>query len=383
MQSAPFRDSEVSEQFEFVPLNETNRALWDEFCATSDEAWFWHTFDWHNYTLHYRPESKPVLLSFLCLSQGKPLAICPLMQESGDAGKGVAAQFSFGGDSLPAPALANELGEKQRLQVLRCVFQIVDRLAKEHSVQRVSWRTSPPASAPRNSGYPPLNPFLRHGYHDVSLPTQLLDLAEDETSLLRAMRKGHRADVGRAAKLMGAQVFDHSNITEERFEAYRLLHAKAAGRVTRPLSTFRMMFEWIQRGLAILSCATLDEKPVGFALINVYKSGAYYSSGCEDPEFNHLPIGHLLQWQTIQWLKANGIRRYEIGLQFFAPQPHAPVSDKEMKISFFKRGFGGQTVPGFRGEKFYDASTARRVLEERARQFAQTLLPASEHTEPT
>ncbi len=373
VQSARSQNSEVSEQFEFVPLGETNRGLWNEFCSASDEAWFWHTFEWHNYTLNYRPETNPRLLSFLCLSQTKPLAICPLIQETVDDGTGILDQFSFGGDPVPAPALANGLGEKQRSQALRFVFQQVDRLAKEHSVRRVSFRTSPPASALWSSSCLLANPFLRHRFHDVSLPTQVLDLAQDEPSLLRAMRKGHRADVTRAEKLMSAQVFDQSNITEAFFEAYRLLHHKAAGRVTRPLSTFRMMFEWIQRGLAVLSCAMLNEKPVGFALISVYKDGAYYSSGCEDPEFNHLPIGHLLQWKAIQWLKANGVRRYELGLQFFAPQPHAPVSEKEMQISFFKRGFGGQTVSCFRGEKFYDAISARRVLEERARQFAQTV----------
>ena len=121
---------------------------------------------------------------------------------------------------------------------------------------------------------------------------------------------------------------------------------------------------------------------MGFALISVYKSGAYYSSGCEDPEFNNLPIGHLLQWKAMQWLKAHGVRRYEIGLQYFAPQPHAPVSEKEVKISFFKRGFGGVTVPSFRGEKFYHAAYARRVLEERARQFSQAVSPGSGPIEP-
>jgi lipid II:glycine glycyltransferase (peptidoglycan interpeptide bridge formation enzyme) len=178
--------------------------------------------------------------------------------------------------------------------------------------------------------------------------------------------------------MMRAIVYDHTNITEERFEAYRLLHRKAAGRVTRPLSTFRMMHDWIQRGLAILSCALLDDKPVGFALINHYKDGAYYSSGCEDPEFNDLPIGHLLQWRAIQWLKLHRVRHYEVGVQFFGSQPHAPVSEKESKISFFKRGFGGQTVTSWRGEKFYDATYARRVLDERARQFAEGLTPPSD-----
>ncbi|MGB9073503.1 MAG: GNAT family N-acetyltransferase [Terriglobales bacterium] len=374
MPSAP-QDLTLPEKFSLVSLDDAHREAWDQFCAASDEAWFWHTSAWHNYTLQYRPDSKPRLLSFLCLSDRKPLAACPLILETiGDPAAPI-AQFSFGGDAVPAPALANGLGERERSQVLRSIFQQVDRLAREHGVKRVSFRGSPPAPASWNTSFPPSNPFLRYGFHDVSLPTQVLDLTQDELLLLRSMRKGHRADIVRAEKMMRALVYDHANITEERFEAYRLLHRKAAGHVTRPLSTFRMMYDWIQRGLAILSCATLDDKPVGFAIINHYKDGAYYSSGCEDPEFNDLPIGHLLQWRAIQWLKLHRIRHYEVGVQFFGPQPHAPVSEKESKISFFKRGFGGRTVTSWRGEKFYDAAYARRVLEERARQFAEGMTP--------
>ena len=117
---------------------------------------------------------------------------------------------------------------------------------------------------------------------------------------------------------------------------------------------------------------------MGFALISVYKDGAYYSSSCEDPEHNHLPIGHILQWKTMQWLKQHGIRRYEIGMQLYASQPHAVVSEKELKIAFFKRGFGGEAVPLWRGEKFYDRQFFLDTLAARAQAFAATL---DEHLE--
>jgi hypothetical protein len=188
------------------------------------------------------------------------------------------------------------------------------------------------------------------------------------------MRKGHRAAVKQGEKIMTAEVLDASTVTEERFHQYRELHHKAAGRVTRPLSTFLMMYEWIRQGDAVLAAASIQGKPVGFALISVYKDGAYYGSGCEDPEFNHLPIGHLLQWRVMQWLRWHGILRYETGIQHFAPVPHALVSEKEMNISLFKRGFGGTTVPFWRAEKFYDQDYCRKTLVERARSYADTAL---------
>jgi hypothetical protein len=205
------------------------------------------------------------------------------------------------------------------------------------------------------------------------MATQVIDLSIEEPQLLRNMRKGHRADILRADKLMQSAVLNQDTITLEAFERYRLLHHKAAGRVTRSLETFNMMHEWIQQGLAILSFATIKGRDIGFALVSVYKDGAYYTSFCADPEYNDLPIGHILQWKTIQWLKRHKCRQYEIGVQQYGSQPHSPISEKELKIAFFKRGFGGSTVPYWKGEKFYDSQYCFRVLKERAAQYAATI----------
>jgi hypothetical protein len=134
-----------------------------------------------------------------------------------------------------------------------------------------------------------------------------------------------------------------------------------------------MMHRWIQEGFAALACASLDGNEVGFALINVYKDAAYYSSSANDPDFGELPIGHLLQWRVMNWLKDRAIRYYETGLQQYSSLPHALASKKDWNISNFKRGFGGVTVPYFRAEKFYDEEYCRRVLEERAAAYSRTL----------
>jgi lipid II:glycine glycyltransferase (peptidoglycan interpeptide bridge formation enzyme) len=137
------------------------------------------------------------------------------------------------------------------------------------------------------------------------------------------------------------------------------------------------MHEWIRQDLAILCRASLDGRLVGAALISVFKDGAYYSSSCEDPEYNHLPIGHILQWEAMRWLKEHGARRYEIGLQVYGSQEHMTVSEKETRIAFFKRGFGGVTVPFWRGEKFYSRDYCLRVATKRAQQYADTIETAS------
>ena len=366
-------------KLDIVPLSRDRYREWDLFCAESDEAWFWHTSHWLEYTLNYRPELKPASESFLCQQEGRVLAICPLIVETQAAGMN--AEFSYGGDCGPAPAFCNGLSQRARKDLTRAVFQHLDSLAEELRVQRASFRMSPLAPDFWKSAVPQPNPLTKLGFADISQASHVIDLCPDPQSLLRDMRKGHRADITRAEKLLDAQVLDQQSITQDAFERYRMLHHKAAGRVTRPLITFEMMHHWIQQGLAVLAVASLQGKDVGFALISVYKDGAYYSSSCEDPEYKHLPIGHIMQWRVLQWLKEHGFRRYEIGLQIWGNQPHAMVSEKEMKIAFFKRGFGGAAVPFWRAEKFYSREYYLRVASQRMRDYAESVAQPSQHQE--
>ena len=297
-----------------VPLTKDLYPEWDRFCAQSDDAWFWHTTRWLEYTLQYRPDFQPESKSFLVMDGSHILAVCPLVREQRPAKQARIAEFSFGGGAGPLPAFANELSEAGRGKLFRTVLEHVDQLARAEGVQRVAMRFTPVAPSFLKHGLPPANTLLRYDFIDVSLATQILDLTADLPSLLRAMRKGHRYDIKRGEKLLQGRVLGKETITREMFAEYQRMHQKAAGRLTRPMQTFEMMYDWICAGWAILSCASRDGVPIGFALISVYKDGAYYSSGCEDPD-GDLPIGHVLQWTAIQWLKAHGIRYYEIGWQ--------------------------------------------------------------------
>ena len=369
---------EAAEKLTIVPLTPDRYAEWDEFCLQSPDAWFWHTSQWLEYTLHYRPELQPHSHSFFCLHAGSVAAACPLILETYNREGESVREFSYGGDSVPSPALADTLSEQTKKRVRKRAFTYCDELARELNVARASFRMSPLATSFCDATIPKSNPLLKFGFSDVSLTTQVVELVSDEQQLLQGMRKGHRADITRAEKLLQATILDKDGVTSEAFDRYRLLHQKAAGRVTRPLATFQMMYDWIRDGLAILSVASLQGKDVGFALVSVYKGGAYYSSSCEDPEHNNLPIGHILQWRALQWLKRHSVRRYEIGLQFYSSQPHAIVSEKESKISFFKRGFGGAPVPLWRGEKFYDKQYCLTTLKARAEKFSATIGEGSE-----
>lgn len=343
------------------------RERWDRFVTDSDDAWFWLRSDWLLYQRCCRPELASVNRSFLLEERGEALAACGLLEERGDAG----VELGAGGAAAPAPAFAAALAGRRRAEVAEAVFAEVDALAARAGAGRVRFRCSPLApgfEARAASG----NPLLEHGFLDASLRTRLLDLEGDERSLFRGMRENHRRNVRRAERVLEIEVYDRASIGSAVFDAYRALHARAAGRVTRPPETFERMHEWIRRGDALLIGARRDSGFVGFALVIVWKGAAYYASGANDPLLERLGIAHLLHWRAMLELRARGIARYELGWQQ-APSLHDLPSAKEMSISHFKAGFGGRTLPLFGGEKYYSAALFREVATRRVADFAAWL----------
>jgi Acetyltransferase (GNAT) domain len=341
-------------------------ARWDRFCLASEDAWFWHTTDWLRYQRAYRPLLASRDRSFVVEEGAEVVAICPLLEETLGPGQ---VELGAGGSPAPAPAFLPTLDPGRRRDVARTVFAAVDLIAAECNAVRAGFRLSPLSPGFRRRAALG-NPLVEWGYLDVSLRTQVIDLEVPEEDLWAAVRKGHRSDVRRAERTMQVEVFDGGRGGEAAFAAYRALHAKAAGRVTRPARTFELMGEWMRRGDAVLIAAETGDGLVSVALVILYNSAAYYASGANDPDAEGPGIAHLVQWRTIQALRARGIRRYEIGWQQQVPVPHDVASAKERSISSFKHGFGGTTEPLFTGERFYSASFYREVTARRGDAFA-------------
>lgn len=361
--------------FQITPFDETLPPAWDRFCDQSDDACFWHLPTFLDYSLQYRPDLNPVSQSFAVVQDGKIVAICPLILESypGTDGLPPRKEFSCSGSYGIAPAFSTTLSVNARRDVADAVFGEIDRLAASMSVQRASFRTTPLAPSFMMAPTPPWNFLTRYGYADASLATQLIDLRMDEDAILHGMTKGHKYDVRRGERLMTVTVFDGASMTRDVFDCYQRLHHLAAGRVTRPQSTFDKMFNWTQTGLSLLVSAEENGEYVGFSFLCTHGTGAYYASACNLPGRRDLPIAHALQWGAMRWLKANGYKHYELGWQQFGPLPYDFPSEKEIAIALFKRGFGGLTVPFFRGEKYYSADFYKAVTAERTERYASAL----------
>jgi hypothetical protein len=352
-----------------VNLTPSAYKQWDAFCAESNDAWLWHTTPWLLYTEVYKPDAKSESLSFFVMQDETILAICPLFLER----SGSRTEFSFGGGGTPAPALAPDLNQKTREKTRKYIFAHLDALAKEKGVSKIEFRFPVLNESALSGALPEANYLPKFGFLDTSLSTQVIEVGRDIRELQKDIRHGHASDIDRARKFLTGEIITGETVTVELFDAYRKMHALAAGRVTRPARTFEIQYDLLKSGNAFLAGAKQDGEYVGFSYILMYKQGAYYASACNDPRVADLPIAHLLQWNSIEYLHSIGMRWYEIGWQRCMPSLSGIWSEKEISISKFTRGFGGFAVPLVRGEKYYDSAYFREVFEARIQKSAEVI----------
>ena len=126
-------------------------------------------------------------------------------------------------------------------------------------------------------------------------------------------------------------------------------------------------------GEGFMAVAYYKGVAVSFSYFFIYKNNSYYGSAVTLNDAPDLPIAHLLQWKSILYMKERGIKFYEIGWQVFWENFSDFSSPKEVNISKFKRGFGGDTYPLYMSEKYYNKDLFLKVWKERVERVHKNL----------
>lgn len=284
---------------------------WDAAVDLHPDGWFWHTSRWLDYCLAYCPGATDH--SFVVIEDGDPVALVPLVKE-GEA-------FTMGGHPGACPLVFRDSAWPivERLVSMTGTLLKVGRWA-------VRWqpRPIPPPTPPGSQ------------WRNISWPSFVVDLRQDEDALRAGLRKGNRQQV---RQLEGSHLLCERADAEAVMVAHRL-HRESAGRETRPQRTWDLMAEWAMDGylLTALGCqrhVEADGPWRGMAMVVRYKQEAYYASGATLDR--GLSVG--LIWRLMLALKAGGTEAFEVG---WGPRPGD--TDKERAISVFKAGFGGRAL---------------------------------------
>ena len=174
--------------------------------------------------------------------------------------------------------------------------------------------------------------------------SQSIDLSAPEADLRSQIRKSYKSLINWGTKNLKLRLLHHTNITAEAMEQFRQLHVEVAGRETRSPRSWELQLETIRQKEAFVVLGELDGTVVTAALFMHSPKYCYYGVSASKRELFEKPLGHAVLWTAILEAKKIGCGHFELGEQLFPNQGNPPPTPKELNISAFKKGFGGETV---------------------------------------
>lgn len=325
---------------EYIERNTLAAGEWDDFCTASPNAWARHTEAFIELGLTLGKEGADH--SFAVRESGSVRAVVPLVTHYSTNGR----TFSLGGAPLPFPALAPELTTAERKQTLRDIFAHIDVRAKELGAAYGSFMVDPLAES---SWSLTENPLVEHGFNDTSGKTSVLDLQAGEQTLWAGMSKGYRSDIHFAERCGYTVSFALGAAVTDRFEEFKNVYFVAAGKEVGTPARWECVKKLAAAGRLELAFGTLASgETLGVAALLCYKGRAYYQLSGMMPQARERArgLGQYMQWRIVRHLRERGYTQYELGWQEW-------TTPKEKSIADFKRRFGGELVPLWRGERRY------------------------------
>lgn len=327
------------EHLRTVSREDISRQDWDYAAHCSPHAWLWHRSDaidayaaWDN--------ASDRSFAILDMSDAERIvAITPLY--AFNAGRLTCRLESTGG-----PAISDNLSARQKRNVEDAIQMSLRSIAQSLGARSIELSLPPLAPALRAEHAPNLNPLTLIGCQDMSTASWIVDLRNtSEDDLWRRLEHRVRKAVTKA-RTAGISV---SQASPDDIDTYYALHIENCARnriPPKPKKYFEAIFQiFLPLSQArIFAASDASGRKVAFQVFAVYKSAALYWTTCSAGDALLNGTNDLVQWTAMQDFLASGIEFYETGEAF-----PAALDSKLRRISDFKKGFGGELNPYFRG----------------------------------
>jgi len=188
------------------------------------------------------------------------------------------------------------------------------------------------------------NHLLKNGAIPTSRFSQIIDLNEEKASLWRNIRKSYSSLINNGLRDLSPEIIESKTITWELMQKFRELHIREAGRETRSEESWKRQYEMVKADEAFVIVGRVDNIVVSAGLFAYNQTNCYYWVSASRRDLFDKPLFHAIMWTAILHSKELGLRWFEVGEQLHPchPKDNKPTK-KELGISDFKAGFGGET----------------------------------------
>ncbi|MCB1450085.1 MAG: GNAT family N-acetyltransferase [Nitratireductor sp.] len=259
----------------------------------------------------------------------QPVAILPLASYNG--------KLDYLGQ--PATAMfASEIEPEIREEAQGVIRQRLAELALETGSQ-VRWVDTAPVATPQ--AMPGWQEKLLMADAHISMRYHgQVRLVPGEEEYKKSLRKRYKSYVNWGRREMETAFHCGDDIDADLFDAFRLFHARIAGRVTRPRQSWDEMYKLAVENRGFLCTGFLGGEMVAATYVFHDTSSALYGTGVYERDLFEKPISHWPMYASIVKCMEMGLEHFDLG-EVFLP---ADASEKEKSIGFFKKGFSQYTT---------------------------------------
>ena len=352
----------------------------EQICDTTPEAWDlacyqmgvsspWHTWGMLDY---YAKSCSAENLSFLLKNdQGQRIAVCPLfLAEEKHPELGIQKVSSIAGAPLPSPLLCRFSDENHIRRNLRKLDDAISELCVRHGIGCARYVYRSYSYIQRDSYFfdtDGLFDLLALGYMPTIFQSVTMDLRRKKIELEAELSQFHRKEIrkaqGEQQRLVVIDLAVDRQDIEQYFAGYQSAHCIAAGRQTRPQSSFDAMLHMLLSGNATLFVNVIENRPISFLYCGQRHGVAFGWSQVNVMHARATSSRHFLEWSVINHYADQGYILYDVGPKYYVGQVGIDASDKQMSIGFFKERFGGVLSPEIHYKKFYDKQFSHVELE--------------------
>jgi hypothetical protein len=184
--------------------------------------------------------------------------------------------------------------------------------------------------------------FLEAGCVAVPRLDRVINLTHSEEDLRSGLRKSYGSLVSWGLKNLEIRIGEGAAYTPDDLERFRNLHIHVCGRETRSLASWQAQYGMISHGPDYVVEGWFRGEMVTAAHILAGCNYAYYGTSAARRDMFEKPLSHAILWTALLHAKRRGLSCFEMGEILYAGKDN-PTS-KELGISTFKRGFGGDAM---------------------------------------
>jgi FemAB family protein len=278
------------------------------------------------------------------ISSGKKiLAFLPLYRHEKESGHEFTSNFSF----ICEPTLHADLSPIEKKHFAKILINKIVELFNQFEIVKFDFKINPSESDINISDWH--EGLLKNLAVDPQIQyAASLNLETARLPSKKFIRKSYRSLINSGLKTWKHIIINKETLDRDFWNSFIELHINSAGRRTRSEETWEYQFDLIRRDLAysIGLYDPISNDLVGAAFYQHNSSEALYATAAYDRALFHKPLGHVIQWISINYALNKGLKSvcFINDVRFNVEEI---ATQKEQRIQFFKLGFCNQVKPVF------------------------------------